>query len=261
MKAVLQAFIFLLYLKLLFCYTYTMKKYEIILRDLEKKIIEGTYPENKLLPSENQLTEIYQTSRATVRQALKILEESGIIQRRHGFGSIVIPRERLMFPISGLISFKELKDSLNFVSTTEILTFEKITVDKQLSELSFFEEGAQAFHILRRRNIDNSFVILDRDYILASIAPNMTEDMIQTSLYAYLEQQLNLDISYAQKEITIDFVNTEDKDYLDLNPKDRHVVSVRSHVYLSDNSIFQYTESRHQVDKFRFTEFSRRQKH
>ena len=153
-----------------------MKKYEIILRDLEKKIHEGRYPENELLPSENQLTVLYQTSRATVRQALKILEENGIIQRRHGFGSIVIPRERLMFPISGLTSFKELKDSLNFSSTTEILIFEKITVDKDLSELSFFEEGSQAFHILRRRNIDEQFVILDRDYILASAAPDMTRE-------------------------------------------------------------------------------------
>ena len=238
-----------------------MKKYEIILRDLEKKIHEGRYPENELLPSENQLTVLYQTSRATVRQALKILEENGIIQRRHGFGSIVIPRERLMFPISGLTSFKELKDSLNFSSTTEILIFEKITVDKQLSELSFFEEGTQAFHILRRRNIDEQFVILDRDYILASAAPDMTREKVKSSLYAYIEDHVHLDISYAQKEITIDFVNDEDKTYLDLNPKDRHVVSVRSHVYLANNNVFQYTESRHQVDKFRFTEFSRRQKH
>ena len=238
-----------------------MKKYEIILRDLEKKIHEGRYPENELLPSENQLTVLYQTSRATVRQALKILEENGIIQRRHGFGSIVIPRERLMFPISCLTSFKELKDSLNFSSTTEILIFEKITVDKELSELSFFEEGTQAFHILRRRNIDEQFVILDRDYILASTAPNMTREKVKSSLYSYLEDQVNLDISYAQKEITIDFANDEDKTYLDLNPKDRHVVSVRSHVYLTNNNVFQYTESRHQVDKFRFTEFSRRQKH
>ncbi|EKF51096.1 trehalose operon repressor [Lactococcus garvieae] len=238
-----------------------MKKYETILRDLEKKIGEGVYLENELLPSENQLTEIYQTSRATVRHALKILEENGIIHRRHGFGSIVIPRERLMFPISGLTSFKELKDSLNFSSSTEILIFEKIIVDKQLSELSFFAEGVQAYHILRRRNIDNNFVILDRDYILATVAPDMTRDAVQSSLYAYLEKQLNLDISYAQKEITIDFVNDEDKNYLDLHPMDRHVVSVRSHVYLADNTVFQYTESRHQVDKFRFTEFSRRQKH
>ncbi|MFK5291624.1 trehalose operon repressor, partial [Lactococcus lactis] len=28
----------------------------------------------------------------------------------------------------------------------------------------------------------------------------------------------------------------------------------------ADNTLFQYTESRHQVDRFRFTEFARRQK-
>lgn len=89
----------------------------------------------------------------------------------------------------------------------------------------------------------------------------MTREKVKASLYAYLEDHVHLDISYAQKEITIDFVNDEDKTYLDLNPKDRHVVSVRSHVYLANNNVFQYTESRHQVDKFRFTEFSRRQKH
>ena len=66
---------------------------------------------------------------------------------------------------------------------------------------------------------------------------------------------VHLDISYAQKEITIDFVNDEDKTYLDLKPKDRHVVSVRSHVYLANNNVFQYTESRHQVDKFPLLSF------
>lgn len=54
-----------------------MKKYEIILHDLEYKIKNKTYQENDLLPSENELVKIYDASRATIRQALKILEEKG----------------------------------------------------------------------------------------------------------------------------------------------------------------------------------------
>ena len=88
----------------------------------------------------------------------------------------------------------------------------------------------------------------------------MTREVVADSLYHYLENQLNVDISFAQKEITIDFVNDQDKALLDLNPLDRHVVSVKSHVFLNDATIFQYTDSRHQVDKFQFTEFARRQK-
>ncbi|MCG6977967.1 GntR family transcriptional regulator, partial [Lactococcus lactis] len=63
-----------------------MKKYEVILQDLEKKIFNDIYKTNDILPSENELSVNYESSRSTVRQALKILEEKGLIQRRHGYG-------------------------------------------------------------------------------------------------------------------------------------------------------------------------------
>lgn len=75
-----------------------------------------------------------------------------------------------------------------------------------------------------------------------------------------LKNSSKLKFPFAQKEITIDFIHDEDQELLDLNPLDRHIVSVKSHVFLNDASVFQYTESRHQVDKFQFTEFARRQK-
>ena len=49
-----------------------MKKYELILHDLEYKIKNKTYQENDLLPSENELVKIYDASRATIRQSLQI---------------------------------------------------------------------------------------------------------------------------------------------------------------------------------------------
>ena len=42
--------------------------------------------------------------------------------------------------------------------------------------------------------------------------------------------------------------------------KDQQVVSVKSQVYLADGRQFQYTESRHKLDKFRFVDFAKRQK-
>ncbi|MDV6872692.1 trehalose operon repressor, partial [Pseudomonas aeruginosa] len=39
---------------------------------------------------------------------------------------------------------------------------------------------------------------------------------------------------------------------------DQHVVSVKSKVYLSNNNQFQFTESRHKLEKFKFLDFSRR---
>lgn len=237
-----------------------MKKYEMILYDLEGKIKNKIVKENELLPSENELVKHYDASRATVRQALKVLEERGLIQKQKGRGSVVIASSKLNFPISGLTSYKELQASLGFESITHVVTFEKLIIDQELANQTLFKLGTEVWHILRTRQIDGKAVVLDRDFIKYDIAPDMTREAVADSLYDYLENQLNVDISFAQKEITIDFVNDQDKNLLDLNPLDRHVVSVKSHVFLNDATIFQYTDSRHQVDKFQFTEFARRQK-
>ncbi|GHU40395.1 trehalose operon repressor [Bacilli bacterium] len=237
-----------------------MKKYEMILQDLEEKIKNKTYQENDLLPSENELVKIYDASRATIRQALKIMEEKGLIQKQKGRGSVVIASSKLNFPISGLTSYRELQDSLGFKSETEVIKFEKITVDSELAALTLLEIGTPVWYIIRTRKIDGEAVVLDTDFVKYDICPDMTKNDVAYSLYDYLEKQLKIEISFAQKEITIDFINDEDREQLDLNPLDRHIVSVKSHVFLNDASVFQYTESRHQVDKFQFTEFARRQK-
>ena len=85
----------------------------------------------------------------------------------------------------------------------------------------------------------------------------MTREIAEHSIYDYLENQLKLDIAYAQKIITIDQVSQKDKILLDLD-SENHVVSVKSKVYLSNQQQFQFTESRHKLEKFRFVDFARR---
>ena len=87
----------------------------------------------------------------------------------------------------------------------------------------------------------------------------MTREIAEQSIYAYLENDLKLNIAYAKKEFTIDHANDQDKILMDLG-KDQQVVSVKSQVYLADGRHFQYTESRHKLDKFRFVDFAKRQK-
>ncbi|MGC4389160.1 UTRA domain-containing protein, partial [Streptococcus suis] len=68
--------------------------------------------------------------------------------------------------------------------------------------------------------------------------------------YHYLEDELGLDIAFAQKEITIDQLTDMDKLLLDIG-QEHHVVSVKSKVFLSSQEQFQFTESRHKLEKFK----------
>ena len=66
-----------------------MPKYQRIAEWLQQKIADGTYGPGDKLPSEQELREQFDVSRQTVRSALAVLEEEGLIYGRQGSGSFV----------------------------------------------------------------------------------------------------------------------------------------------------------------------------
>jgi len=100
-------------------------------------------------------------------------------------------------------------------------------------------------------------VILDKDYLNKKFVPMLTREICAHSIYEYLENDLQLSISFAKKEIIVEEPTAEDRQLLDLEGH-HNIVIIKNYVYLDDASLFQYTESRHRPDKFRFVDFARR---
>ena len=67
-------------------------KYQFIADSLRQEIENGRYAGGQALPTEHLLCQRFQLSRQTVRRALSLLEEEGLITRRQGSGSRI--RER-----------------------------------------------------------------------------------------------------------------------------------------------------------------------
>ncbi|EMD28744.1 GntR family transcriptional regulator [Amycolatopsis azurea] len=59
--------------------------------DLRQKISTGTYSPGDQLPSERELTEAYDVSRPTVRDAINMLKSEGLVTSEHGRGVFVRP--------------------------------------------------------------------------------------------------------------------------------------------------------------------------
>lgn len=236
----------------------TNKYYDIYLQ-LKRKIIEGFYQEGDLLPSENALSKEYEVSRETIRKSLDYLSQDGLIQKKQGLGSIVLNPTLFSFPISGLTSFKELSDTQGMKSKTILIRNERIQVDEELHKQLKLPVGREIISIERVREIDGQRVIYDYDYLNPDVTGDIPDERLEDSLYDYLENDLKLPISFASKEIVIENVTDRDREFLDLRDEDNHLVVISSFVYLEDAKYFQYSESRHRVDRFRFVEFSRRQ--
>jgi GntR family transcriptional repressor for pyruvate dehydrogenase complex len=64
--------------------------YEQIVRQIKDMIVQGLYKKGDFLPSEKELMDMTGVSRITIRDALRVLVELGIIATRHGKGSFVL---------------------------------------------------------------------------------------------------------------------------------------------------------------------------
>ncbi|AZP04317.1 trehalose operon repressor [Jeotgalibaca ciconiae] len=234
-----------------------MNKFYEIFRDLKQKIDQKEYPAGSLLPSELNLAQMYNVSRETIRKALNLLLESGYIQKQQGKGSIVLDIQRLQFPVSGLTSFKELQEGQQIDSQTIVIKNKTEKIPRYLAEQFHLPEDTDVVSLVRLRKISGEVIILDKDYLLHDIVDSVPTEAAEVSLYGYLEKECKLTIAYAKKEFVVEPITQEDQKYMNLK-NDTHVVVVKSEVYLEDTRLFQYTESRHRLDRFKFVEFARR---
>ncbi|MFM9276524.1 trehalose operon repressor [Paenibacillus jiagnxiensis] len=228
-----------------------------IFNDYSEKIQTGELAPGTKLPSEHDITAEYETSRETVRKALNLLAQNGYIHKVRGKGSFVLDIGRMNFPVTGLISFKEMSEKLGRSTKTHVHEVELVPVSSELARQLQIAVGEPVWKVVRSREIKGERIILDKDYFLSTVVGSLDKEIAGRSIYEYLEQELQLKISYAKKEISVEEVTEEDSRLLDLHDY-RHIVVVRNYVYLEDTTQFQYTESRHRLDKFQFVDFARR---
>ncbi|MEO3807377.1 FadR/GntR family transcriptional regulator [Sphaerisporangium sp. B11E5] len=59
--------------------------------ELVERVVRGVYPSGTPLPSESALCAAFSVSRTVVREAVKVLQEKGLVQVRQGSGTMVTP--------------------------------------------------------------------------------------------------------------------------------------------------------------------------
>ncbi|ACA56210.1 trehalose operon transcriptional repressor [Clostridium botulinum A2B7 92] len=232
-------------------------KYLTIYNEISNKIENNKVQSGEKLSSENEMMKEYNVSRDTIRKALNLLESNGYIQKVKGKGSFVLDINKFDFPVSGLTSFKELSTKMGVESNTLVKELKLIKPDNFLMKQLNLSKNDDVWKVIRVREINNKKIILDKDFFNKKYVPLLTKDICENSIYEYLENELGLKISFAKKEITVQQATQEDKSYLDFENYNMIVV-VKNYIYLDDMSLFQYTESRHRPDRFKFVEFARR---
>ncbi|WP_047243462.1 trehalose operon repressor [Chromobacterium subtsugae] len=234
-----------------------MNKYHQIYSEIIADIDNQRFAQGDKIPSESELMRSYEASRGTVRKAVDLLQERGYVQKIHGKGVFVLKPGNIEFQLSGIVSFQEMNERMGRQVASTVVELAPAQVNSVLHKTMRLAEGTPLTRIKRVRNIDGENVILDINHFVAELVPGLSREVAAGSIYRYIEQQLGLTISYAQRTIEAQPCNDDDRRYLDLNGMD-HVIVVKNLTHLYDGRLFEYTESRHRLDKFYFTDIARR---
>ncbi len=232
-------------------------KYRSIYEEYVNQIENGTLNPGDSLPSEGKMMEQFQSSRDTVRKAMTLLEQNHYILKMRGKESIVLDRNKYNFPLSKITSFTELSNEQHMNVKTIVADLSIIIGDERMMRKLNVDENTEVYRVRRIREIDGERIILDEDYFLRDYVPRLTKEICEHSIYHYLEHDLKLKIGIAKKIITVKHVTDEEALLLDLN-NDPYIAVVTSFTRLDDGTLFQYTESKHRIDKFQFIEFAKR---
>ena len=228
-------------------------KYDVIYHDLKSKIESGEYEFQGLLPSENSLVLTYQCSRNTVRRAISALVANGYVQTMQGKGVRIIfePTPQTAFTLGTIESFKESALRNNQVPKTNVICFTELTADRKIAKKTGFPVGSNLYYLQRLHYLDDKALILNHNYFLKDVVTNLTPEIAEGSIYEYLEHVLHISIITSKRIMTVEKMTQVDEKYLNLGDYNCLAV-VSSQTYNNDGVMFEYTQSRHRPDYFRF---------
>ena len=173
------------------------KLYEI----LRKHITDGVYKEGDLLPSENELCQLYGMTRPTVRQSLSTLANDGYISRHQGKGSIVhhLPREIGILSVSGTTSAVGDRNLKTRIIVKPVIVPWK---DDFMFALSQLEKESGCIYMERLRLLDDVPIFYDISYIANINLPRMTSRQFENrSLFRILRDHYHIEIRGGEQRI------------------------------------------------------------
>jgi GntR family transcriptional regulator len=176
---------------------YYRQLYEI----LRKDILERHRPAGELLPSESELIDRYQVSRVTVRQAMDLLVQDGLVYRRRGLGTFVAA-PKIEQGLTQIISFSEDMRRRGFQAETAILSTNLLSASKEIAEKLGIIPGEEIAFLQRLRLADGDPLSIESSHLVHRHCPGVLEsDYAHNPLREALEYNYDLRLVRATQVI------------------------------------------------------------
>ena len=226
---------------------------DITQEELRQAILGGTFGPGSQLPTEAELCETFGVSRTVVREALRVLEDEGLVTRRHGVGTFV-RNHPILKNLNFNFGITEMIESAGLKAATSHLALQKETADKEIAEQLRVEIGTPLLTVERVRTADGRPVVYSLDTLTESLAQRAGFDpqlLLTESLYTLLQNSLGKVVEYGIARLlpVASPLHVVEKLQLPANALALYIVQTD---YAADDEPLVYSREYHLPDAFDF---------
>lgn len=189
------------------------KVFQDIVDQIQNAILNNTFEPGNKLPTERELKEKFNTSRSTLREALRVLEQKGLIEIKTGVSGGIIVKKISTDPVmeslallmkSGNISLEHLAEFRIKLEGNLVELASQRADDVDISAMKDLLKEAEVF--IEKQDWDG-FLIIDRKMhtLLGKISRNPVFQFIQKTIHDnihnYYDQYLPMDKAIAKENL------------------------------------------------------------
>ena len=153
------------------------------------------------LPSERSLSEEFSVNRRTLRNALDVLQQRGLIERRQGSGTFVAS-PRFERKAAEFFPFTEGIRHRGFEPGSQIISLQRLLVSSSVAEKLELTDEDEVWRFHRLRSVNGEPLLVETFSLPANMAPEMdTFDLSERSVYEVLESEYGVIVGHARLSI------------------------------------------------------------
>lgn len=184
--------------------------YRQVERAIRDRILSGDWLPGDQIPSEERLCEDFGVSRVTIRQALRILADDGLLSRGRGRGTFV-RTPTLTSGVRGLRSFTEDMGAVGMDAAAVVLACTRVRAPTNIAQHLDLSIGDDVVMLHRLRLGAGQPIGVQRAYLPAHRFPGLEDvDFTKESLYGYLKRHYGVVPTEARERFWISDIGEDD---------------------------------------------------
>ena len=214
-----------------------------LLQMIKASIETGELKPGDSLPTEMDLMEKYQISRATVRQAILQLVNEGYLRRiksRGTFVNILPGKSRFIGSLKG---FAQEMRQKGVPFSTQVLDNRVVSAPHKVSEKLHIASGDPVFYLKRLRFVKDDPVLIVEGYVPSQLCPGIEREKFENiSFYDVLEEKYGIILHHGRREFEPMMPsNTEETKLLRITQK-TPILYIESVVFTKERLPVEYVE-------------------